>query len=94
MEIGRGVFRAFDADFGSEHFVEGALYFFRGDVVGPLCAEDLSQGVYAGIGSACPGDFDGLIGDLGEGLFDDLLHGASVRLNLPADEIRSVIAHN
>ena len=57
--------------------------------------DDLADGVDAGVGPAAGIDADrSLAGQLGDGLFERLLHGAKAGLRLPAVEVGAVVAED
>ena len=66
---------------------------FGGELRVGVEVDDLADGVDAGIGSAAGVDADALLaGELGDGLFERLLHGAVAGLRLPAVEVGAVVA--
>jgi hypothetical protein len=79
-------------DIGRQAGVDGAKE--DGGGQGRVGAEvdDLADGVDAGVGAAAGVDPDALLaGQVGDGLFEGLLHGAQARLSLPAVEVGAVV---
>ena len=65
-------------------------------IMGPfrIKMETLSAGVDSGIGTAAAVCFDGLVKDLREGSFEDILNTVALGLALPAVEFGPVVGAN
>jgi len=67
--------------------------FFARNGLGQVAGENLAKRVYAGVGAACANDLDGLAaGDLAERVLKAPLNGTFAGLDLPAGEIRAIVA--
>ena len=89
-----GDFLAFkNANCGGEFRIErrNPVEGIHGEMIGGVEMRNLAESVDAGVGAAGAVKADGFLGNFREGVFDELLNGFSIGLNLPTGERGAVV---